>query len=147
MLPEDLEAVRAVVDAGTFSAGAERLHVSQPALSRRIARLERELGGRLFDRLPRHAAPTALGLAVNESALRVSAELERAHQEASAVASGSAGRIRMACLAGGVPALAEGIAAFQSARPDVWLEVRTLAAGEAVQALRDREVDLATLPG
>ncbi|HLF22785.1 MAG TPA: LysR family transcriptional regulator, partial [Burkholderiales bacterium] len=59
---DDLAAVRAIVRAGTFSAAADDLRVAQPALSRRIARLEAELGGRLFDRLPRHAAPTALGV-------------------------------------------------------------------------------------
>lgn len=143
----DLAAVRAIVETGTFSAAARGLRVAQPALSRRIARLERELGGRLFDRLPRHAAPTALGEAVTAAAARILAGIDRAREDAIAIARGAAGHIRMSSLAGGIPALARGIAAFQERHPDVVLELRALDAAEAVVAIHDREVDLATLPG
>lgn len=144
---EDFAAVRAIVAAGTFSAAAERLRVAQPALSRRIARLERELGGRLFDRLPRHAAPTALGEALAEAGARVLAEVERARDDAAAIARGAAGRIRMSSLAGGIPALARGLSRFGDRHPRVAIELRALDADEAVRALRERSVDLATLPG
>lgn len=144
---DDLIAVAAVLEHGTFTAAARALQVAQPALSRRIARLERELGGLLFDRLPRHAAPTALGHAVAAAAGRVLAELERARSDATAIARGSAGRIRMSSLGGGIPALARGIARFQDRHPDVWLEVEALDADDAVLALRERRTDLATLPG
>jgi DNA-binding transcriptional LysR family regulator len=40
-----------------MSAGATRLHVSQQALSRTVAALEQRMGARLFERLPRCAAP------------------------------------------------------------------------------------------
>lgn len=144
---EDLRAVRAVAAAGTFSAAATQLRVAQPALSRRIARLERELGGRLFDRLPRHAAPTALGEAVSAAAARVLSEVDRAHQDAAAIAQGAAGTIRMSSLAGGIPALSRGLSRFADAHPSVEVELRTLDAEQAIRALHDREVDLATLAG
>jgi DNA-binding transcriptional LysR family regulator len=143
----DLAAVEAIVEAGTFSAAGQRLRVAQPALSRRIARLERELGGRLFDRLPRHAAPTPLAEAVAEAARRILADIERATEDALAIARGAAGRIRMSSLAGGVPALARGLTTFQRRNPGVVVDLRVLDAGDAVRALRDREIDLATLPG
>ena len=144
---DDLIAVSSVIEHGTFTAAARALQVAQPALSRRIARLERELGGLLFDRLPRHAAPTALGHAVEAAAARVLGELERAHADATAIARGSAGRIRMSSLGGGIPALARGLTRFQDRHPDVWLEVEALDADDAVLALRERRTDLATLPG
>ena len=144
---EDLAAVRAVVDAGTFSAAAASLKVAQPALSRRIARLERELGGLLFDRLPRHAAPTPLGDAVAGAAAAILNEVERARADAMAIARGAAGRIRMSSLAGGIPALARGLSLFQQRHPEVVVELRALDAEAAVLALRERRVDLATLPG
>ena len=40
-----------VVEAGTVSAAAEALHVTQPGLSRQLRQLERELGIPLFDRM------------------------------------------------------------------------------------------------
>ena len=144
---EDLAAVRAVVDRGTFSAAAVSLNVAQPALSRRIARLERELGGLLFDRLPRHAAPTPLGDAVAAAGAAILNEVESARADAMAIARGAAGRIRMSSLAGGIPALARGLSLFQQRHPEVVVELRALDAEAAVLALRERRVDLATLPG
>lgn len=144
---EDLVAVRTIVAAGTFTAAARELRVAQPALSRRISRLEHELGGRLFERLPRHAAPTALGESVAAAAGRMIAELDRAREDAVAIAEGAAGRIRMSSLAGGIPALARGIVRFQERNPDVLLELTAQDADDAVRALREHRVDLATLPG
>ena len=43
----------AVAEAGSISGGAERLHVSQPAVSKQVCELETALGVRLLDRLPR----------------------------------------------------------------------------------------------
>jgi DNA-binding transcriptional LysR family regulator len=48
----------AVVDEGSFSRAADRLNISQPAVSRRIKILEEELGFALLERLPRHIEPT-----------------------------------------------------------------------------------------
>ena len=51
----------AVADAQSFTEAARRLHVSQPALSYQIKRLENELGARLFDRTSRHVSLTVDG--------------------------------------------------------------------------------------
>ena len=51
----------AVVDLGTVSRAADHLHVAQPALSRQIADLERELGIKLFDRVGRRLVLTGAG--------------------------------------------------------------------------------------
>jgi DNA-binding transcriptional LysR family regulator len=144
---DDLAAVRAVIRLGTFSAAANELRVAQPALSRRIARLERDVGGLLFDRLPRHAAPTALGEAVAAGAAQVLNDVERIREDAVAIARGAAGRIRMSSLGGGIPALARGLSLFQQRHPNVVVELRALDAEAAVLALRERHIDLATLPG
>lgn len=63
-----LEVVVAVADEGTFTAAAQRVHVSQPALSQSVRSLEAELGTPLFTRLPRHAVPTAAGRALVDHA-------------------------------------------------------------------------------
>ena len=66
----------AVHDAGGFSAAADKLHRSQPAVSRRIAVLEAELGGPVFERGAGRAALTQLGPGLLPHALRVLAALE-----------------------------------------------------------------------
>ena len=57
----DLEAFLAVAEFGSFQRAAEALNLSQPALSRRIQRLEASLGARLFDRTTRSVKPTLAG--------------------------------------------------------------------------------------
>ena len=64
MLKPSLAELRAFVTVGelqSFAAAAKALHLSQPALSRRISHLEDQLGVRLFDRTTRSVALTALG--------------------------------------------------------------------------------------
>jgi len=51
----------AIVKQGTFTRAAESLYVAQPSLSQQILKLEDELGGKLFYRLPRAARLTPLG--------------------------------------------------------------------------------------
>lgn len=53
--------VLAVAETGGFTRAAERCHVAQSALSHQVARLERELGARLFDRTSRRVRLTAAG--------------------------------------------------------------------------------------
>lgn len=61
----------AVVDAGSFTAASERLLISQPALSRQIAELERELAVPLLHRTAKGAHPTPAGIALQTHARRV----------------------------------------------------------------------------
>src|SRR5205823_10826397 len=57
----DLRAFIAVAELASFRAAAETIHLSQPALSRRIDKLEDALGVRLFDRDTRNVELTAVG--------------------------------------------------------------------------------------
>lgn len=67
----------AAIDAGTFTDAAIELGVSQAAVSRGIANLERRAGGRLLRRMPRGCEPTALGQRFLPQARRVLSELAR----------------------------------------------------------------------
>ena len=51
----------AIADAGTITAAANKIHISQPALSRQMQELERELGTKLFNRKNRAISLTANG--------------------------------------------------------------------------------------
>ena len=59
--PRRLLTLRAVVAAGSFSAAARELSLTQPAVSQQVAALEREVGARLLDRGVGGPAPTAAG--------------------------------------------------------------------------------------
>ncbi|MFB7948454.1 LysR family transcriptional regulator [Kitasatospora phosalacinea] len=71
-----------VVDTGSFTRAAERLHVTQPALSHQVRALEGSLGGPLLERLPRAVRLTPLGRAVLPHARAVLADAERLHAAA-----------------------------------------------------------------
>lgn len=58
---QHLHAFVAIAEQGSFSAAAEKLHLTQPAISKRIALLEDQLGTRLFDRIGRQVILTAAG--------------------------------------------------------------------------------------
>jgi DNA-binding transcriptional LysR family regulator len=71
-----LQAFRAVADLGSFSEAAERLHLSQPALSATIRKLEEMLNVRLFDRTTRQIALTPEGEELRRLANRLIDEFE-----------------------------------------------------------------------
>src|SRR5690349_24897923 len=76
----------AVAEAGSFARAAEALGVSNSAVSRAVARMERRLGVRLFDRSPRAVALTDEGLRFHQRVL----PLLEAMEEAATAASGAA---------------------------------------------------------
>lgn len=63
-----LEVFLLVLDTGSFSAAADQLNVSQPAVSAQVRELERKLGLRLVERVGRTIAPTAAGVALSSHA-------------------------------------------------------------------------------
>jgi DNA-binding transcriptional LysR family regulator len=68
---DDLKALVAVIDTKSLTKAAERLYLTQSAISRRIQQLEQTLGGPLLDRTQRPPTPTALGRRVYEQSLPI----------------------------------------------------------------------------
>ncbi|WP_072393456.1 LysR family transcriptional regulator [Hyphomicrobium sp. CS1GBMeth3] len=92
---EDLTTFVEVADAGGVSAAARRLGVSKSIVSRRLFRLEAELGIQLLARTTRGAALTEAGITFRDHAARVSAEIDAA-RETILPAGDLRGRLRVA---------------------------------------------------
>ena len=92
-----LECLVTIIEQGSVTKAAAVLHMSQPALSHQIAAIERELGTPVIERLARGTRPTAAGLAAAAEARIALAADDRAVLAARRVATGSGGRIRIAC--------------------------------------------------
>jgi DNA-binding transcriptional LysR family regulator len=84
---------------------AEFLHVTQPAVSKMLAEIERMFGLELFARSPRGTEPTAFGDAVIRFARLVIADYSRTRDEIDAVASGAAGRTSVGAMVVAMPGL------------------------------------------
>ena len=85
----------ALADTGSFSRAAEKLYITQSALSRSIQVLEEELGGPLVDRIGKKNELTPLGLSVLERARRIVQEAQELKQGAALLKQGGLGSLRV----------------------------------------------------
>lgn len=106
-----------------FGAAAERLHIVQPAVSKQIASMERELGLTLFDRTHRRAILTADGRAFLPHARRALQAIERATTAAADLAHGVAGILRIASSEGLGARLHAILASYRASHPQVTVEL------------------------
>ncbi len=90
-----LRAFAAIAEAGTFTAAAERVHVTQAAISMQIRLLEEETGVRLFVRAPRGVVLTEGGERLLVRARGILREHDAALAELHALAGGERGRLRL----------------------------------------------------
>jgi DNA-binding transcriptional LysR family regulator len=122
-----LEAVVAVYEHGSFSAAAVALFLSQPALTRRVAQLERELDTRLFVRTPHGAVVTHTGRALIDparAAIREARSIRGAIDRVRSDTRGSLSLVGMTNLTTGLGSL---IADFHQAMPEVEFRLATAA--------------------
>ncbi|MBL8379065.1 MAG: LysR family transcriptional regulator [Burkholderiales bacterium] len=94
----ELHAFLAVAERGSFVAAARAIHLSAPALSRRVERLEAALGARLFDRTTRQVALTGLGRRFLERARSAFDDLEAATLGMKETAARHSGRVTVGCV-------------------------------------------------
>ena len=123
---EDLRVLVAVVSAGGFAAGAERLGVAKSAVSRRIRELEDRLGARLFERTTRRVQLTEAGQGFHERAVELLAGLDEAEEAASSSSGELKGRIRVAApVSFTTHCLAPAVNLFLERHPAVTLSIDT----------------------
>ena len=142
-----LAQLAAVVEAGGVTAGAARLHLTQPAVSRTLAALERRVGEPLFVRGRRPLRPTLLGASLAAHGARILAASRLASETLERHRRGDAGVVRV----GGTPFFMDAlvgpmIARFQREAPDVRVEQGHGYTEELVRLVRDDRLDLALCP-
>ena len=129
----DVLAFVRVVETGAFSRAAERMGTAKSIVSRRVARLEEQLGARLLTRSAAGAQPTDAGQAYFERASNILCELDAAREVVAGAVTQVAGPIRLtAPLSFGVEHLAPALAAFAAKHPRVELDI----------SFEDKTVDL-----
>lgn len=136
----------ALADTLHFGRAAQRLHLTQPALSQRIQVLEAEIGVRLLERNRRMVALTPAGQAFLEPARNAVAEAARARTQAVLAAKGEVGRLRLGftviAFYGRLP---EAVRHYRSRYPGVTVELAEMNSPALERALLDGEIDLGIL--
>ena len=147
MLKPSIADLRAFVTVGemqSFAAAAKALHLSQPALSRRISHLEEMLGVRLFDRTTRSVALTLLGTRFLGEMRGLVEDLDRSVLSLRDAADLEAGDVTIGCVFSAVHHfLPPVIRAFREKHPQVLVRIIEEGADEVLASVKHGEADLA----
>lgn len=140
----DLELLAATADSGSLTAAAERLYVSQPALSQRLTRLEDRLGMPLFDRTGRRLVPNAAGRRMLVAAHQVLSELRSATRDLQEMRDGRDRRVRFTAQCSTTfQWLPPVIRAFRDRHPEAEVRIESVPDDAPVPALLADRVDVA----
>lgn len=126
-----------------YRKAAEKLFLSQPALSKQIQRLEQQLGGPLFLRTRRKVLLTEAGETLRTIAKRLLEDADAAFEQTREVLEGRAGTLRIgfgiAAIAGGLPAT---LSLFQRKHPRVVLRMHDMSTPAQISSLLNGSLDL-----
>lgn len=143
MKPRQVEAFRAVIEAGSVTSAADRLGISQPAVSKLISELERTTKLPLFTREKRHMVPTAEARLLYEEIDRVYQGFKRVERYADDLRDKRAGRLRLGCLPSlGLRLVPDLVARFASVRPNVDLTINVRTSAKIADWVLGDQIDL-----
>ncbi|GAB4583707.1 LysR family transcriptional regulator [Nocardia sp. IFM 10818] len=142
----DLELLDALATGGTLQQAADRLYVSQPALSQRLLKMEERLGTPLFDRVGRRLVPNMAGKRLLPRASRILADLAAAEQEVREMARYGDRHIRLATQCATTfswltPVMRE----LRINRPDSLIRVQNIGDEDPIDALLAQRIDVAVV--
>lgn len=145
----NLRAFVEVAETRSFSAAAAQLHLTQPAVSKRIAALEEAFRARLFDRIGRAVDLTEAGRALLPRARRILSELDDSHRALSDLSGTVGGTLRLGTSHHiGLHRLPPTLRAFAARYPEVTLDLHFMDSEAACHAVETGDLELAvvTLP-
>lgn len=144
-----LQAFLAVAETGSFSRAAERIFLTQPAISKRIAALESSLGARLFDRIGRTVQLTPAGQTLLLQSRVILRELDDVKRSIANLSGSINGELSLATSHHiGLHRLPGPLKQFHDSYPEVKLDLRFMDSEKACRAVAQGEIELAivTLP-
>lgn len=141
-----LTAFIAVAEASSFSLAGERLHLTQPAISKRIAVLEQVIGNRLFDRIGKRVILTEAGQILLPRAKRILREIEDTKTAIHNLADSVAGRFSLASSHHiGLHRLPPVLKEYSGLYPRVSIDISFLDSEQAYQQVGHGELELAVV--
>ncbi len=139
---QQLQAFIAVAERGSFRAAAEEIHLSPPAMSRRIEKLESIIGTRLLNRTTREVELTSVGRVFLERARAAIDDLESAMLGISDIATSRSGRVTVACVpSAAIYFLPQVISSFSAKYPAIRIRVIDESMNQTLQSVLSGESD------
>ena len=143
---QNLRAFLLVAETGSFSQAAEKLHLTQPAVSKRVAQLEEQLNISLFDRIGRTISTTEAGEALLPHARAVQLELQAAEQSVRDLTGEVQGQLRLATSHHiGLHRLPPVLSYFSKTFPAVQLDIEFMDSEQAYELTLRGEVELSVV--
>lgn len=143
---KQLRALAAIVRSGNFSAAAEALRVTGPAVSTQLRALEANLGTRLLERGPNgRVSLTPAGEEVLAAATQVESALSLCLEKVNALNSGLQGHVSMGVVSTGKYFAPRLVAQVRAELPSIRIGLRIGNRGEIIQALSNREIEIAIM--
>jgi DNA-binding transcriptional LysR family regulator len=141
-----LRVLVAVAREGSVTAAAEVLHYAQPSVSHHLAKLEAQVGVPLLQRMGRGIRLTEAGRLLADRAEKILADLESVSAELNELAGMRTGHVRLAAFPSALATIVPVAAAHITAEhPGIKLSLREAEPPEALEALRNNDVDLALI--
>ena len=138
----DLLAFRAVAELGSFRKAAESVHISQPAFSRRIEKLEQALGARLLDRTTRRVNLTTVGRDFERQLRQILDALDTTLLGIRGLAATRMGEVTVACVPSAVNYFLTGvIATYHQRYPKIRVKILDENANAVLTAVAHGEAD------
>jgi len=143
---QSLQAFMAVADTQSFSRAAEQLHLTQPAISKRIATLESQVGTRLFDRIGRRIALTEAGNVLLPQARRILLTVEDSRRALANLSGQVGGKLTLATSHHiGLHRLPPLLKQYTQRHPEVELDLHFLDSEQAYQGVLDGTLEMAVV--
>jgi DNA-binding transcriptional LysR family regulator len=138
----DLKCFLAVAEELHFGRAADRLHLAQPTVSEGVRRLERQLGGQLFDRSTRNVRLTELGRVFRDQAGEAYRRVEAAYAAGQQLAQRREGQFVVGSSIDDDDLLVTIVASLRRLRPDVTVVVEEMDPETQLDAVRQGRVDV-----
>jgi DNA-binding transcriptional LysR family regulator len=138
-----LRSFLALADHSNYGRASAMLHLSQPALSRQIARLEEQVGGTLFERGRHGARLTELGKVFAVEARKIVSDSDALLERTQRIAKGEIGELKIGFALWAIEIVTHAVSTFRKAYPDVRIDFANRCSSDQYRLLGEGALDIA----